>query len=97
MKSIKFVSTLAKKDIVNLEYTVHNSLSHRIRSRAHSILLSAKGFIIKEIVDIIQVDRKTVSSWIDRWEQFGHDGLLDLQRPGRPPKLTKQEKKLLKN
>ncbi len=69
-----------------------NGVNHRIRMRAHSILLSAKGYTIEIIADIFQAARDTVSSWIDRWEQSGVNGLSDLPRSGRPPLLTDEER-----
>jgi len=60
--------------------------------RAHSILLSARGYTIEEIADIYNVYRDTVSSWFDRWEQSGFKGLTDKSRSGRPPILTKEER-----
>jgi transposase len=59
--------------------------------RAHSILLSARGYAIEEIADIYKVHRDTVSSWLDRWEQSGFDGLPDKSRSGRPPILSEEE------
>lgn len=97
MKARKFVSPLSENDIARLEGVVKNSLSCRIRNRSHCIILSAKEFSVNEIVDILQVHRKTVSSWIDRWKLFNFDGLLDLPRSGRPSKLTDKEKEIAKN
>ncbi len=96
MKSIKFVSPLTRKEVANLEDIIKNNSSSRVRNRAHSITLSARGFSINEIAVIFQVDRDTVSSWIDHWELFGFDGLFDCSRNGRPPKLTEEEKEIAK-
>ena len=68
-----------------------NGANHRIRMRAHSILLSARGYAIEEIADIYKVHRDTVSSWLDRWEESGFDGLQDKSRSGRPPILSEEE------
>ncbi len=69
-----------------------NNANHRIRMRCHCILLSERGYAIKEIADIFQVNRDTVTSWIDRWEKSGIDGLADMPRSGRPPILTEEER-----
>jgi transposase len=37
------------------------------------------------------VDRDTVCSWLDHWEQLGIVGLQDDPRPGRPRKLGAEE------
>jgi len=94
MKSIKFVSSLTEEEISELEDIIKNNQSSRARNRAHSIILSKKGFNINEIANIFQVNRDSVSSWIDRWESSGCNGLFDLHRDGRPTKLTEKEKEI---
>jgi len=71
-----------------------NDLSPRARMRAHCILLSNKGYTIKEITEINEIHRDTVSSLIDSWNKFGFDGLYDHPRSGKPPKLTDDEKEI---
>ena len=90
---MKFVSSLTQEQEENLKKIMDTHPSRRVRMRAHSILLSNRGHTIKSISDIYEVDRDTVSSWIDSWEKYGYDGLPDKPRSGRPPKLTEDEKK----
>ena len=97
MKSTKFVSPLTEAEISELENILKNSQSLRVRNRTHSIILSAKGFNINEIARIFQVNRDSASSWIDRWRLHGFNGLFDLDRTGRPPKLTEKEKEIAVN
>lgn len=97
MKSIKFVPSLTEEERAELDFLVKNSNSSRVRNRAHCIILSADGFSINEIVNIFKVHRHSVSSWIDRWILSGADGLFDLYRNGRPPKLTEKEKEIALN
>ncbi len=94
MKSIRFISSLSEKDTAKLENIVKTDSSLRTRIRAHSILLSAKRFDITEICNIFQVCRQTVSSWFERWDSFGYEGLSDSNRSGRPPKLTEKEQNI---
>ncbi len=70
---------------------MENSANHRIRTRSHCVLLSARGYTIEDIADIFQVNRDTVSSWIDRWEKSGINGLSDMPGSGRPLILTEKE------
>ena len=65
--------------------------------RAHSILLSSKGIGINEIAKIYQVHRNSVSSWIDKWETSGGNGLYDQPRSGSPPKLNEKEQEVAKD
>lgn len=61
----------------------------------HAVLLSAKGYPIAQLADIIDADRDTVSGWLDVWEQFGLLGLRDRHRPGRPRKGTEADREQL--
>ena len=92
----KFVSPLSPEQMELLESLMKTDPSHRIRSRAHCILLSAQGFSINEICAIHQVHRHSVSSWITNWEQSGLDGLRDKPQEGGLPKLTKSELEIAK-
>ena len=67
--------------------------SHRTRTRAHAILLSARRYSINQIADIFMVDRETVTSWLARWEEGETDGLDDDPRSGRPSTLSDEEEK----
>lgn len=57
------------------------------RTRALCILLSDREYEIKEIADICNVCRQTVSTCIHDWEKFGIVGLIDKHRSGRPIKI----------
>ena len=61
--------------------------SHRVRQRAHAVLLSAKGDTLDQVGDVLEVDRDAVSRTLDRWEQGGVAALEEGPRPGRPPKV----------
>ena len=61
--------------------------------RAQALLLSHKGYKLKVIADICQVDRDTISHWFTGWEQHKMASLSDAQRLGRPSRLSEQEKK----
>ena len=60
---------------------------YRVRDRAHALLLSAQGKKIKELAQIFEVDRDTISIWFNRWESEGYEGLSDAPHPGRGSKL----------
>jgi transposase len=73
----------------------HNHPIARCRKRAHAILLSANGYKIPQISQILEVERRAVSQWIDKWEALGVMGLYDKPRSGRPPIFTPSEATLL--
>ena len=88
---MKFVAILTETEKKGLEDLFKHHPSFRVRQRAHSVLLSNRGFSIARIVEIYQVDRDTISRWFARWREDGMDGLTDRFRSGRPPKLSAEE------
>ena len=83
---MKFVKNLTTQEKGSLYELMRKSLNFKVRQRAHAILLSAKKHKIEQLSDIFDVDRDTVSEWLNRWEVKGVNGLMDAQRSGRPRK-----------
>jgi len=52
--------------------------------RAQAILLSEKGFALNLLATIFEIDRDSVSQWLDWWEDYKFDGLADDPRSGTP-------------
>ena len=50
-----------------LRQHVKKSQSEAIRQRAHSIILSSKGYPPLEIADILERDEKTIREWVKAW------------------------------
>jgi len=88
---MKFVDSLDPQTRETLREFSRNHASARIRQRAHAVLLSDKGYKIDRIADIFDVDRDTVSRWLDNWQRRGLEGLPDDARTGRPSALSDQE------
>ena len=42
------------------------------------------------------MDRQTLRDWVHRFNQHGPDGLIDIKPSGRPPRLSGEHRKLLK-
>ena len=88
---MKYVQPLNDVEEVTLLELMSHYSSARARIRAHAVLLSYRRFSLNEIARIYQVDRDTVSHWLNRWETQGLIGLYDEPRSGRPHKLTAQQ------
>ena len=71
---------------------IRNHPSHAARKRAHSVLLSADGYKLKQLSEIFDVCRQTASTWLHSWKDYGICGLLDESRSGRPCKLDTDQK-----
>ncbi len=74
------------------------SQDHRERQRAHALLLSQRSYTIPDLADLFEVDRDTISHWMDRWQEWLTDSqetlvLHDQTRSGRPATLSTGQKK----
>lgn len=87
----KFIKTLSAEESNKLLENHRQSDSFRIRNRSHAILLSFQKYSVDAIAEICQVHRTTVGIWIDKWNEFGFNGLEDEGKSGRPPILSLAE------
>ena len=81
---MKFVNSLNEVQKSSLEEAYQTQNQHRVRQRAQAVLLSARGYTIKQLSNLFDVQRDTVSAWLDAWAAKGLDGLEDEARTGRP-------------
>jgi transposase len=88
---MKYVAPLRDDAIQTLHDMHRYHLARRARMRAHSLLLSHQGCSIPHIARFYQVDRRSVATWIDRWQTMGLVGLYDQPGSGRRPLLNDAE------
>jgi transposase len=88
---VRFIQDLSPETCHFLRRLYKESHHHRVRQRAHCILLSFQGLTTTALLAIFSVDRITLYNWFDAWEAHHFAGLYDKKRCGRPPKLTEAE------
>src|SRR6266480_6710971 len=88
---VRFIQDLSPETRNLLHRLYKESQHHRVRQRAHCILLSFQGINTTALMTIFSVDRITLYNWFDAWEAYHFAGLYDKKRCGRPPKLTDDE------
>jgi transposase len=88
----RFVNELSAEQREELRQAMKTG-NEQVRRRAHAVLLSARGYNVDQIANIYEVDRDTVSNWLDRWEDQGIAGLQDQAGRGRKPTLNEKEQK----
>ena len=88
---MRFIQNLSPETHSLLHRIYKESQYHRVRQRAHCILLSAQGITTTALMAIFSVDRITIYNWFYAWEAHHLAGLYDKKRGGRPPKLTDEE------
>ena len=92
---MKFTKTLSIAEVITLEQLYQNGQSHRVRRRAHIILMSNSKFTINEISRATSLDRDTISNVINIWDSIGLVGLYDSPKSGRPLIFSKDEEKMI--
>lgn len=85
----RFIRRLTAKEKKELEKLCRKR-SDPIRERARIIYLSAQKVPIAEIINRVGLSRQSVFFWLNRFEDFGIDGLETQPRPGRPITFTKE-------
>ena len=64
----------------------------RVARRMLAIANALDGMSREEAAQSAGMDRQTLRDWVLRYNEHGLDGLADLARDGRPPKLEPREK-----
>jgi transposase len=96
MPRSRYVCPLSESTQLSLQEIYRTDPVFSCRQRAQAILLSHKGYNLNQLQAILDVDRDTLSQWINRFEASGIEGLQDLPRSGRPPIYTLDEIQQLK-
>ena len=87
--ALKYVLPLTEEQRKSLNKFMEQSKNAREIVRCNAILMSSKNICINIISMIYDVDRDTVSRWLNWWNAYGIEGLKDDFHSGRKPKLTK--------
>jgi transposase len=61
---------------------------HQFRARCQCLLLSAAGHDVPALTQLLGVQRQTIYSWFERWQESGLAGLAHAKGQGRRPILT---------
>ena len=81
---MKFVTSLSDAELITLNELYKNHRIHRLRQRAHIILMSNNAMTIDLISKAVSLDRDTISILIDNWENIGitslYNGSIALQK-----------------
>jgi hypothetical protein len=62
---MKFVGELTEEEKATLRSGQSEGPGARFRHRSQALLLSSRGYRLDQLADIFEVDRDTVSGWID--------------------------------
>lgn len=85
--------TIADADlmVLGLQDEIRRSRDSRYDHRLHGVLLVAQGMSCPEVGRLLGDAPRTVEYWVHRFEQDGLTGLVDIDRPGRPSRLSDEQ------
>ena len=86
-KRRKRIESLTETERTTLEQGYKYGPAADFRQRCQLLLLSAKGYSIEQIVDIVGVCSKTVYNTIKSWQRVGIGGLVRRKGQGRKATL----------
>jgi len=93
---MRFIQDLSNETVHLLQRFQKQSRHHRVRERAHCILLSFQGYTTNNLANIFHVARITIYHWFNAWEQQGFPGLYDRKGPGRLPLFHPEQKEQIR-
>ena len=83
--------------LLKLRQQAQRDKEPRMLLRIQGLLMSLDGHTTGEIADHLKVHRSTVPLWIDQWNRYGKEGLLEGHRSGRPTALSQEDQERLCN
>lgn len=83
------------KKLLGLKKEAEQDGEYRVAKRIHAVALNMEGWTSIEIAGVLKAPRSAVSLWLKNYEDHGLEGILEGQRPGRPPELTFQQQATL--
>lgn len=89
---MRFVEDVSQETMSMLQRIYKQSAHHRVRQRAHCILLSLQHVTTTDMLKIFPIDRITIYHGFNAWESRRLAGLYDQAKSGRPPKCTPEQK-----
>jgi transposase len=82
---LRFVRELSAVEQAALNELYMTSRESDLVHRSHAILLSADGWPVPKIAQLLRVNQATVHRWLDRLAAEGVTGLTTQWSDGRPP------------
>lgn len=81
----------AQTVILGLQDEIRRSHDARYDHRLHAIILVAQGLSGHEVARLLGDSPRTVAYWVSRFIDEGLAGLIEIERPGRPSRLSEDQ------
>ena len=84
MNQFRHIRSLTADEAQEIKRCMKSSPNLSLRTRAHALWLSHKGYKVSEIAGILDRHPNTITAWFSRFERGGLEKLGDQNRSGRP-------------
>jgi transposase len=64
--------------------------------KLYAIYQIASGFVSRDLEKIYNVSFKSICTWVNEYNQNGVDGLINVPKSGRKPRLKQEQKEAIK-
>lgn len=92
----KLQITRSSPDYQKLVELYKKEKNSKMKERYHALILMHELRNCTKVSDIIKKSRTTIQKWINTFNIHGIEGIIPRSPPGRPSKLSNQQKELLK-
>jgi transposase len=75
-----------------LKHEAESDGAQRVAKRIHAVLLNHQRHTSGEIAGMLAAPRSKVSLWLQQYEEYGWEALLEGHRSGRPRELDAQQR-----
>src|SRR5467141_3826836 len=85
------LTTKKARELSALKREAERDGAHRVARRLHAVLLNHQKRTSGEIADLLEAPRSKVSLWLQQYQTYGWEALLEGHRPGRPQALNPEQ------
>ena len=80
-----------RRRLLRLSQEAERDGAYRVAKRLRAVVLNAEGHTSGELAVLLPAPRSKVSAWLQQYQTYGVDGLLERHRSGRPSELTDRQ------
>lgn len=77
--------------VLVLQDEIRRTEDARYDHRLHAVLMVSKGMTCPKVAEILDDSERTIRYWVKRFNEEGLAGLVEIERPGRPRRISDEQ------
>ena len=77
--------------VLVLQDEIRRTEDARYDHRLHAVLMVSKGMTCPKVAEILDDSERTIRYWVKRFNEEGLAGLVEIERPGRPRRISDKQ------